>query len=196
MHALERMAQGEARIGPNAVLQTLRALDELAPGERAAVETKADLPPLDQGMIPEVAFVRLIRAVREVLPRDRAEAVLRRAGALTADYVRSNRIPAPIRATLAGLPAFLAMPLLLQAIERHAWTFAGAGTFGTEGKMLLLEGAPTARPESGAPGTGCSCAYYEAAFEELLRLAARGVHVTEVACQGSGAARCQFRIQG
>lgn len=190
------MAQGEARIGPNAVLQTLRALDELAPGQRAPVEARAALEPLDEGMIPERVFVQLIRAVRELLPRERAEAVLRRSGALTAEYVRSHRIPAPIRATLAGLPAFMAMPLMLQAIERHAWTFAGAGTFGAEGKILLLDGAPTARKESGPPTTGCSCAYYEAAFEGLLRLAARGVQVTETACQASGAAKCQFHIQG
>ncbi len=189
------MDQSEPRIGPNAVLQTLRALDELAPAERAEVEARAALEPFEEGMIPERFFVRLIRATREVLPRRRAEAVLRRAGELTADYVRSHRIPAPIRATLAGLPAFMAMPLLLQAIERHAWTFAGAGTFGSEGKILLLDGAPTARPESGAPSTGCSCAYYEGAFEGLLRLAARGVHVTERACQASGAAKCQFHIQ-
>jgi len=190
------MIQVEARIGPNAVLQTLRAVEELEPGVRDSVESRAALEPLEEGMIPERIFVQLIRAVREVLPRARAEAVLRRSGALTADYVRTHRIPAPIRATLAGLPAFLAMPLLLQAIERHAWTFAGAGTFGAEGKMLLLDGAPTARPASGPPGTGCSCAYYEGAFEGLLRLAARGVHVTEVACQASGAAKCQFNIQG
>ncbi|MGZ6059647.1 MAG: bacteriochlorophyll 4-vinyl reductase [Myxococcaceae bacterium] len=190
------MDRAEARIGPSAVLQTLRAVEELEPRSRAAVESRAPMEPLEEGMIPERVFVQLIRAVRDVLPRERAEAVLRRSGALTADDVRSHRIPAAIRATLAGLPAFLAMPLILQAIERHAWTFAGAGTFGSEGKMLLLDGAPTARPESGPPGTGCSCAYYEGAFEGLLRLAAREVRVTEVACQASGAAKCQFRIQG
>lgn len=190
------MPEAEPRIGPNAILQTLRALEELEPGHKAEVEARAALTPLEAGMVPERLFIGLIRAVREALPRERAEAVLRRAGALTADYVRSHRIPAPIRATLAGLPAFFAMPLLLQAIERHAWTFAGAGSFEAHGKVLMLAGAPTARPESGPPSTGCSCAYYEAAFEALLRLAARGLQVTEVACQASGAATCQFHIQG
>jgi divinyl protochlorophyllide a 8-vinyl-reductase len=190
------MAPGQARIGPSAVLQTLRALDELAPGSRAQVEARAGLEPLEEGMIPERVFVQLIRAVRELLPRDRTEAVLRRSGTLTADDVRSHRIPAPLRATLAGLPAFMAMPLMLQAVERHAWTFAGAGTFGAEGKILFLDGAPTARRESSPPTTGCSCAYYEGAFEGLLRLAARGVQVKEVACQASGAAKCQFHIHG
>jgi divinyl protochlorophyllide a 8-vinyl-reductase len=190
------MDPAEPRIGPSAVLQTLRALDELEAQHRAEVEARAVVEPLGEGMIPERVFVGLIRAVREVLPRDRAEPVLRRAGELTAEYVRSHRIPAPLRATLAGLPAFIAMPLMLQAIERHAWTFAGAGTFGAEGKILLLDGAPTARPESGAPRTGCSCSYYEGAFEGLLRLAARGVHVTETACQASGAAKCRFHIRG
>lgn len=190
------MGEAEARIGPSAVRQTLRALEEIAPERLAAVEARAALPPLGREMIPERVFVQIIRTVREVLPRERAEAVLRRSGELTAEDLRSHRIPAPIRATIAGLPAFIAMPLMLQGIERHVWTFAGAGTFGAEGKILLLDGAPTARPESGPPSTGCSCSYYEGAFEWLLRLAARGVRVTETACQASGAAKCQFHIRG
>src|SRR5512135_1627605 len=70
---LEGMDPAKPRIGPRAVLQTLRALDELEAQHRAEVEARAVVEPLGEGMIPERVFVGLIRAVREVLPRDRAE---------------------------------------------------------------------------------------------------------------------------
>lgn len=187
------------RIGPNSVIQTLRALRELEPPEVASVvPRRAYLPEiLPEGMIPEDWFLRLIRAVRSTLPNSRAEAVLRRSGQYTADYVSQHRIPALFRGLLRLLPARLGIPLLLSAFRRHAWTFAGAGCFRTEGAFpgsIILDGCPTCRDEVRAPGMDPAGAYYEAAFEGLLRLAARDVRVREVDCRANHAPRCRFEI--
>jgi divinyl protochlorophyllide a 8-vinyl-reductase len=187
------------RIGPNAVLQTLRALREReAPEVAHLVPTRAQLPQSwPDGMIPEVWFVRLVHALRATLPADRAEAILRQSGTYTADYVGQHRIPALFRGLLRLLPARLGIPLLLTAFRRHAWTFAGGGRFQAEGAFpgtIVLAGCPTCRAEAAAPDSGHAGAYYEAAFEGLLRLAAPGVRVREVSCQASHASRCRFQI--
>jgi divinyl protochlorophyllide a 8-vinyl-reductase len=198
-----RDSRGEAagetapRIGPNSLIQTWRALSELEnPAVLQRVAEQAQLPdPLPGGMVPEAWFCRLIQALRHTLPPGRSEAVLRRSGSYTAAYVGRHRIPAPIRWVLAALPARLAIPLLLAAFRRHAWTFAGAGRFSVEGAFpgtLVLDGCPTCRDTAVIEGAGG--AYYEAAFEGLLSLAARRVRVREVACQGSQAPVCRFQI--
>jgi divinyl protochlorophyllide a 8-vinyl-reductase len=184
--------QPTAEIGPNAVLQTLVAVRELAPAsvpEVLRVSGLGDEAPTR--MIPEAWFIDLVRAVRRVVPGE-ADGVLRRAGALTAAYVRKNRVPSPIRAVLAALPRKLAMPALLRAIARHAWTFAGSGVFHVEGSQwLVLEGSPTSRAGAAGP---LQCGYYEAAFEGLLQLAHPGVRVHERCCQGAGAPACRFEL--
>jgi divinyl protochlorophyllide a 8-vinyl-reductase len=185
-----------AQIGPNAVLQTLRAIREMRSPELAdAVARLAEIPSrLPEGMLPELWFVRLLTAVRILVPS--SEEVLLRAGHHTAIYVRENRVPKTVRSALAFLPARAALPLLLEAFRRHAWTFAGAGTFRVEGDyphVLSLHGAPTCRPESKPPPTGGGD-YYAAAFEELLTLASPGVRVREVACVARGAPVCRFEI--
>jgi divinyl protochlorophyllide a 8-vinyl-reductase len=191
-----RAAGDEPRIGPNAVIQTMRALAELEdPKVVDTVRRAAALPdPLPEGMIPERWFVRLVDVIRAQLPAPHADAVLQRSGKYTADYVRAHRIPRPVQVTLQFLPQRLAVPLLLSAFSRHAWTFAGSGQFRVEGRYpgtIVLEHGPTCRSH---PSTDHSGAYYEAAFEGLLRLAAPHVHVTEEACEARGATACRSRL--
>lgn len=185
-----------AQIGPNSVLQTLAALDLLeGPAVRAEVEAEARLPDAwPEGLIPEAWFLEVIEATRRVLPSHRAEVVLDLAGERTADYVAANRIPGIFRALLGVLPARIAVPMLLSAFARHAWTFAGSGAFTVEGGypgVIRLEGCPTCRVPTAAPQGG---AYYEAAFEGLLRLATPYVQVTEIACRLRGHSACRFQI--
>ena len=194
------VAIDEARIGPNAVLQTLYALREQA-GEAVAdaVARQASLPdPLPPGMIPEVWFVRVVGATRRALGRDEAERVLRRSGALTADYVATHRIPAPFKIVLRWLPTRWSLPLLLFAFRRHAWTFAGASAFSVARAAdatafkLTLDDSPTCRHQAGEPRAGG--AYYEAAFEGLLRLAGPNINVQEVSCRLRGDDVCRFSV--
>ncbi len=186
----------DARIGPNAVIQTLRAIAEIeGPEAYDAIARHADLPALDSnGMIPEAWFLRLVQALREFLPWSRSEAVLRRAGDYTADYVRTHRIPRAARWLLHVLPGRVALPLLLTAFARNAWTFAGSGRYRVEGGFpgeIVLEGCPTCRTAAREHAAG---AYYAAAFEGLLRLACPAARVAETACQSRGAAACRFSI--
>lgn len=188
--------QAGGEIGPNSVLQTMEAMREFAgAGGPPLLAARAGIPrDFPDGMIPESWFVRLAHEVRSLLDEQDAEAVLRRSGTLTGEYVSRNRVPAPIRLVLRALPPRLAVPLLLQAFRRHAWTFAGSGDFRIEGPypgILVLENAPTCRNGS---GPARSCGYYEAAFESLLQLAAPGIRVTETDCTAGGAPACRFRI--
>jgi divinyl protochlorophyllide a 8-vinyl-reductase len=191
--------QAESRIGPNSLIQTFRALAELeSPEVVRSVKARAALPESwPDGMIPEAWFMRLVVALRETLPSERSEAILRRSGRYTAEYVGAHRIPKPIRAMLRVLPARLGIPILLRAFDRHAWTFAGAGRFASHGPFpgeITLDGCPTCRAESTVNLEGHAGAYYEAAFEGLLRLAARDVHVREVDCRADHATACRFRV--
>lgn len=186
-----------AKIGPNAVIQSLRALQALekAPLTDTIIATARLNEREPSTMVDEDEFVRLVAAIRAYLPADRAASVLGRAGTYTADYVAANRIPAIFRSLLERLPARLAIPLLLRAFRRHAWTFAGSSHFEVTGsypREILLDDAPTCR--AGNCG-GSSGEYYAAAFQGLLSLASPDVRVGEVECRCSGAGVCRFAIQ-
>ena len=186
----------DGRIGPNSVMRTLQAVEErFGPEAAAELHRRADLPDHRwDALIPEAWFLDVIRELRAMLSEEEAESVLRRAGALTGEYVRENRIPSLFRRLLAVLPSRWAVPLLLWAFRRHAWTFAGSGHFRSEGRhpsVLILEGPPTCRTRVGPARSG---SYYEAAFETLLALAAPGIRVREVACQAAGDPACRFEL--
>jgi divinyl protochlorophyllide a 8-vinyl-reductase len=177
-------------------MRTLQAVEEhYGPETASELHRRAALPAHRwDRLIPEAWFLDVIRELRAMLPRDEAEDMLRRAGALTGEYVRENRIPAPFRRLLAILPSRWAVPLLLRAFRRHAWTFAGSGRFRFEGRhpsILILEGPPTCRSRGGPARSG---SYYEAAFETLLALAAPGIRVREVACHAAGDPACRFEL--
>jgi len=130
-----RHPPGEAEIGPNAVLQTVRVIDERLGREvSAAILSEAGLSELPSGecMIREADALALHRAIARRLPRE-ADAIAREAGGATADYIIAHRIPGAARALLRVLPAPLAAPMLMAAIRRHAWTFVGAGRFTPHG---------------------------------------------------------------
>ena len=189
------------RIGPNSIIQTLKAVEALeGPELSAKIEQEAGLTGLPRdGMIPEVWFVRLVDCVRRYVPRGRSELILARSGTLTAEYVREHRIPSAVRTLLARLPGRLAVPLLLRAIQKHAWTFAGSGRFWVERgypPTLVLENNPCCRaPATSSFLRGASGgSYYAAAFEGLLKLAAPRTIVEEVACRVEGHPHCRFQV--
>lgn len=186
-----------ARIGPNAVIQTLHAVSESeGPAVADRVARLAGVPDIEATqMIPEERFVRLVAALRDELPLAASARILARSGSLTAEYVASHRIPAFFRGLLRLLPPRLSLPLLLAAFRQHAWTFAGRSNFVAAGAYpgeIVLDDAPTCRDGYGETMTG---EYYAAAFEGLLSLACAGVHVVEVQCRSNGAGACHFEIQ-
>ena len=191
---------GGARIGPNAVIQVAAALaNRLGAGVSREMMRAAGLgayvkaPP--QTMIDEREVIALHSLLRERLHPATAGEVVRAAGLATGDYLLAHRIPRLAQWVLRGLPAPLAAPLLLGAIRRHAWTFAGSGEFHarsgrpiviTIGNCPICRGANAARPQ---------CDYYAATFTRLFRkLVHRNARVRETACHAAGAEHCRFEI--
>jgi len=188
-----------ARIGPNALIQTLVAMQAMLPDSalHATLAHAGELPllaELPDSMVPERRFVALVGALRRVVSPDLAARVLARSGQLTGEYVLAHRIPRLARYALPRLPRRLALRVLLKAIGAHAWTFAGAGRFSwtlqPSGAVLRLADCPTARD---VVLDHPACDYYRACFETLLRrLVDPTLRVTEIACAAQGAPACCF----
>ena len=188
-------ADAPGRVGPNAILQVEAAL-RAAGGEALARRVFADAgllvfldaPP--DTMIDERAVARLHGALARDLPDPEAEALARDAGRRTARYILDNRIPRLAQRVLRALPAGPAARLLLAAIGRSAWTFAGSGRFsGKPGRPTVIELAanPLATP---------GCPWHRGVFEGLFtHLVSPGSEVVETACCARGAPACRFEIR-
>ena len=192
---LESSSKGPtAKVGPNAILQ----LDAVLRTEhhdrwrrdvfyRAGLSRMLLNPPAD--MVEETAVADLYHALFDRLPAAAARRIAGEAGRLTACYILENRIPKPAQMLLKALPGRWAAPLLLRAIQRHAWTFAGSGEAGISMKPVMafeIAGNPIAMP---------GCVWHVAVFEELFRrLVAPGVRVDHTSCCRTGASSCRFEI--
>lgn len=192
--AAEPAAPAEGLIGPNAVLQTEAALREAGGAALAErVFARAGLshllvePPSE--MIDQSIPRALFGALFEDLPRSQALQLAHRAGALTGQYILANRIPAPVRTLLRALPARFAAPLLLAAITRHAWTFAGSGVCTAEAgrpARITIRANPLAMPE---------CAWHVGVFEVLFAsLVSPHAQVGHHHGRADDGAPCQFDI--
>ncbi|MBK1658686.1 bacteriochlorophyll 4-vinyl reductase [Paracraurococcus ruber] len=189
------------RIGPNAITQAAAALDAALPGDAVdALFAEAGLaryrhdPP--ERMVDEREVTALHRVLRARLPPAQLRALTREAGLRTGDYLLAHRIPRPVQWLLRVLPAPLAARVLLSAIRRHAWTFAGGGAFACAAGhpvRLAIASCPLCR---GARLDHPACDYYAATFERLFaRLVHPRARVTEVACEAMGAAACVFELR-
>jgi divinyl protochlorophyllide a 8-vinyl-reductase len=155
-------------------------------------------------MIDERVVTALHAALRLRLDAPQAARAALRAGELTADYLLANRIPRPVQAVLRVLPATPAAHVLVAAIGRHAWTFAGSGTFTVRFRprprhvlaprlQFSIDGCPVC---SGASAAEPACAYYAGTFERLFReLVHPGTSVVESQCQAAGAPACVFDVR-
>ena len=200
LDTIEHPAATAGRIGPNAVIQTVNALADLCGQDRAAqLLEQIGKPWLLEyhpgALIDEREFVELHHDLVGALGQAEAGRVMARAGALTARYVMRNRIPRPVHWLLRALPRGIGLRLLLGAIGKHAWTFAGSGRFSyTLGRapLLALENCLTAR---GRAADAPVCTFYQAAFQGFVTtLIDARLHVREERCAACGAPRCEFRI--
>ena len=188
------------KIGPNSIIQTIAALREAyGPVESSAILVRggsADL--LDRmptAMVDEREFHSLARLLVDQIGDEHAGHILKRAGQLTAEYLLQNRIPRPIQLLLRALPPWLGLRLLLPAINKNAWTFAGSGAFEytSSGKPYV---SIANRRLSDAPELAAAvCSYYKGTFEHLLRtLVDRRVALWENSCQAQGGHACVYQI--
>jgi divinyl protochlorophyllide a 8-vinyl-reductase len=187
-----------ARIGPNAVLRLVEALDHAAADKltvfaAAGLSAYLDTPPTT--MVPEADVIALYAALRRVVGDREAHAIAHDAGERTARYLLTHRIPKPAQAVLKALPARLAARLLLTLVARHAWTFAGSSALeivhGRPSRVVFTD-SPMAR---GASATAPVCDFYAGTFEELFRaLVAPSATARETACAAMGAPVCTLTL--
>jgi divinyl protochlorophyllide a 8-vinyl-reductase len=182
-------------VGPNAVLQLVAPV-RAAGGDslledvfhRAGLSHYLATPPL--AMVPQEEARRLFGAVREFLGPEAGDTVLREAGAGTAAYVMANRIPAFVRGLLRVLPPRPAGDLLLAAIQRHAWTFAGSGVCSVRktGKTAVLE---IEHNPLATPGCAWHAGVLETMFEQLV---SQRTTLRHTACEARSGACCRFEF--
>lgn len=192
-----------ARIGPNAITRVAQALQDLLGAaaaqrvfERAQLAHYLAVPP--SSMVNEAEVQRLHQALRAECDAAMVRRVARLAGERTGDYLLAHRIPRAAQVVLGALPSRLAARVLLMAIGRHAWTFAGGGIFTAQpGRPLRLRivHCPLCAGRT-ARAAVTQCDYYTATFERLLtRLVDRRIRVVEVRCEAVGDEACEFEAR-
>jgi divinyl protochlorophyllide a 8-vinyl-reductase len=189
-----------ARIGPNAIIQLVAAIDHRW-GPDTAATLLAEATPytptsLPHDMVDEREPLALVRLLVDRLGADAVAPVLHDAGVRTAEYLLAHRIPRMAQWLIRRLPRRYGLAVLLRAIGAHAWTFAGSGAF----SVGWYRGWPTLSFTDCAMCRGLTlhrpiCDYYAGTFEHLFRtLVAEEITVTEVACQAQGVPCCRFRV--
>lgn len=188
------------RIGPNAVIRVIEALDAFENRAFTArvfatcgIERYLEHAP--EAMIDETEVTALHRALHQVLGDGRARSIAWVAGIRTAEYLLANRIPEPVQRILKILPPALAARVLCAAIMRHAWTFVGTGRLSVRhgtGTELTVANSPLCR---GATSSEPYCDFYTATFERLFTtLVHPRSRVKETECAAQGAGRCVFSV--
>ncbi len=188
------------RVGPNAIIRMVEALEELEGAEAcsrifaaAGLSAYLSAPPAD--MVDEHEVAALYRATWLDLPPDRAASVARDAGRRTGDYLLANRIPRLAQRVLAFMPRRMALRILLGAIGRHAWTFAGSGAFSYEFSaqpLIRIERSPLCLNLRMSEPV---CDYFAATFERIFReILAPRCSVREIECAAAGDAACVFSV--
>ncbi len=190
-------AGGEARIGPNAILQLVPVLDDrLGVDSREALCRDAGIVELPDGnsMVDEAPIARLHQAMRREAPALAPE-LARRAGVATGDYILAHRIPGFAKVVLRLLPQRFSAPLLARAIEKHAWTFAGSGAFriaSMNPMVFEIVDNPVVRGEL---ATDPVCDWHAAVFERLFRrLVSDDYRAFETKCAAAGGDCCRFEL--
>ncbi|MGD8956360.1 MAG: bacteriochlorophyll 4-vinyl reductase [Chromatiaceae bacterium] len=185
------------RVGPNAIIQTREALDALCGiARRTAIFEHAGLSGLGDDRLRHLIDVGHVNALNEAIGQRlrplAAHAVLRCAGELTGAYVLENRIPGPAQRLLKALPGPIAQRLLMKAIAKNAWTFAGQAHVQTGADWILIPANPICQG-----GRGFSrCEWHVAVFLRLFQtLVGRRVRVSETHCTGRGSEGCRFTVQ-
>ena len=185
------------RVGPNAITQTSRALTALVGFEmRNRVFAHAGLGWMgnrepDQRVRAETVNA-LNASVLAVLGRQTAELVLGEAGVRTGHYIIDNRIPGLAKTLLRLLPRRLALRLLLMAVARNAWTFAGDATVETGRDWIVIQDNPICLGKAGFSG----CVWHHRVLETLFHtLVSPDVTVVETHCIGQGDPFCRFEFR-
>jgi divinyl protochlorophyllide a 8-vinyl-reductase len=192
-------AHGLGRIGPNVLIQAARALEQRLGRERAGRilvdSTQHTLDTLPSGMVDEARANALMRRLVDDHGIAFTRSVMHDAGTRTGDYLLAHRIPRAARLLLPLLPTNAALRLLLNAIGRHTWTFAGSA------HVRITSGNPAIIAISRCPlcagilSDAHLCDFYTGTFTRLARvLLGPTAFAEEVACESTGDSACRFLI--
>lgn len=190
----------EARIGPNAIIRVGEALVAMqGRGMAADVFAAASLtsffeaPP--QSMVPEQQVTRLHAAMRGLLGVGLARRVGAEAGRRTAHYLLGHRVPRPLVLMLPRLPAWLSARVLLHAVSKHSWTFAGSADFTARAAQPVEIGLAGCAICRNAHESGPLCDYYGETLAGLFRaLVSRDCAALQTSCAAAGASACRFQL--
>lgn len=192
-------AKPPARVGPNAIIQTGEALSALyGTGAARLIYEAAGLAHYVGGlpttMIDEREPVELFGAIQATLPPAEADRVLAEAGHRTGHYILENRIPLIARQILPRLSPWLSSRLLVSAISRHAWTFAGSGCF--KGSVMGWQRPVVTLSIAANPLATPGCPWHSGVFQNLFASLCRGVvSVRHSHCCARGDGSCVTRIE-
>ena len=190
----------EARIGPNAIIRVGEALVAMqgrgvAADVFAVAGLSASLRDPPQAMVPEVQVTRLHGVMRDLLGIDVARRVGAEAGRLTAHYLLRHRVPRPLVLMLPRLPAWLSARVLLRAVSRHSWTFAGSAGFSALAARPVEIGLAGCAICHGAEEATPLCDYYGETLAGLFRaLVSRDCRAVQTSCAAAGASACHFEL--
>lgn len=199
--AVAAAERASGRIGPNAIIRVAESLPAHvgAAGTQALFDAAGLAHYLREppgSMVDEAEVRRLHEVLRRELGAPLARAVAREAGARTARYLLAHRIPALVQRLLRVLPAAVAARVLLRAIARHAWTFAGSGEFsariGPPVVLTIRRNPMCAGLHADAPACDFYTATFEGLFTSLVHPDARAI---ETDCMASGAPACEFELR-
>lgn len=186
------------RIGPNAILQTVAVIRDRF-GDAAAARVIAGTPwrldRLPTEMVPEEDVLSVVHATMRQFGDAEAHRVMDAAGVATAHYLLANRIPRIAQVVMKLAPPSVALRILLTAIQRNSWTFAGSARF------VVRHGTPTVVEFHdcamcrGLHSSGAECQFYAATFRELLTLLVSArTQVVESSCMATGESCCRFAL--
>jgi divinyl protochlorophyllide a 8-vinyl-reductase len=197
---IESAGHRAGMIGPNAITRVIEALDALEGRQSvqrifgaSRLEAYLFQPPTKK--VDEAQVKRLHQMLHADLGDERARAVGRFAGKLTADYLLRYRIPLPAQIALRCCPTRLASRMLAKAIAGNAWTFVGTGSFSARHghrTTFTIRFCPICQGQRSAEPY---CDFYAGTFVRLYAcLVNKGARVTEIGCQAMGAPACTFEI--
>lgn len=194
--APEMAAGREDKVGPNAIIQTRSALDEIVGIEaRGAIFNACGFGLFGERDPDSMVEARIVNALNyEIgarLDAETAHAVMKRAGELTGDYILANRIPRPAQWLLRLFPRALAQRLLMKAIASNAWTFAGKAHVEAGADFIAIHDNPICLGKVGFS----SCIWHAAVFRRLFQtLVDPRITIHETECVGWGSETCRFEI--
>jgi len=123
-----------SKIGPNSIIQTSESLREHCGNEvkdkvMKAAELEHYIQELPSEMVSETDFHDFVVTLFNDQGKLMTQEILQDSGERTAVYLLKNRIPGLFQSLVKPLPNKWGLKMLLFAISKNAWTFAGSGEF-------------------------------------------------------------------